>query len=288
MNNLQRLNKKGITVTDIASQFWCERQMELNALKGREYNVAMAKGSAVHKELQMQVYRQLDAKPSTYADSMYKAAYENNLSMHSLVGKGICREFKVYGSINGYRIAGKIDEMRIRDGGIEIVENKTTRKGNSLSEASTRPHRMQAMLYIRLMKDMMSGTYAYENFERSYGIERLALSEKFRMDLAALGIPEADASISAVCRKMFDNARGLPEVRNDAMIRYISSEGEGREIQSEVRVPYSEADFSEKIGHAMGYWNGDREAEPVAKDESWKCGFCRFFGKECTVWWRGA
>jgi len=37
----------------------------------------------------------------------------------------------------------------------------------------------------------------------------------------------------------------------------------------------------------MKYWNGEVKARPVSEEEKWKCRFCRFYGKECKVWYNG-
>ncbi len=111
---LSRLHKTSILVTDIANQFWCERQMELNYVHGKKFTKEMAKGKKIHEALQDEVYVPLTIEPVTYKDYMYKTAYENVMSLGSLKANGVCREVRVYGSTNGYRLSGQIDEMKVK------------------------------------------------------------------------------------------------------------------------------------------------------------------------------
>ena len=92
VNNLQKLGKKSISATDISSQFWCERQMELGYLVGREKTKEMLAGTKIHDGLQDEVYLPLEAKPRNYADYMYKVGYEDYFGIRSLKDRGLCRE----------------------------------------------------------------------------------------------------------------------------------------------------------------------------------------------------
>jgi hypothetical protein len=39
------------------------------------------------------------------------------------------------------------------------------------------------------------------------------------------------------------------------------------------------------VKYVLGYWNGERESNPVPESEKWKCEWCEFFGDKCKVWW---
>ena len=112
-NALQRLNKKSISAKDIANQFWCEKQMELYYTNGEKQTYAMQQGSAIHAKMQDEVYVPLTVEPASWADRLYKTAYENIQTLNTLRKESLSREFKVYGSLNGYNVAGQIDELRM-------------------------------------------------------------------------------------------------------------------------------------------------------------------------------
>lgn len=291
-NALGRLKKSSILVTDVAGQSWCEKQMELNYLYGKKYTKAMRQGSALHEELEEEVHVPLEVEPITYADFFYKEGYEAYSSLQVLKSKKICREIHVYGSINAYRLSGKIDEIRTKDGKTVIIENKTVSLNAKLSgselqkrifsEVSTRSHKVQVMLYRRMFSDIKSGAFSYENFAGAY-LGRLSLSERFKKELVAANIPEEMSSIDAVYKKVFNEIYAMPELSDALEIHYIDRYS-GQEA-GVLTLNYSDEEMQKIIVRALGYWNGERPAEPVIREENWKCRSCRFFGKECKVWY---
>ncbi|MDE1850203.1 MAG: hypothetical protein KGH54_00200 [Candidatus Micrarchaeota archaeon] len=290
---LERLKKNSILATDIASQFWCELQMELNYMHGREFNKAMAGGSKVHKELQMEVATVIDVEPQNYADFLFKEAYENYLSLKSLNEKGIGREIKVYGSLGGYKFAGKIDELNVRDGKVVIVETKTKALNGKLfeknegvreiSDATMRTHKIQIMLYRKMLGDLKSKDYTYKNFYNSYGISRMALSDKFVAQLELIGIDRSLRNFDTIYNMGYEQIYKMAPISDTLVISYVDR-NTGNEFAN-VSVDYNKESFDKILVDAMGYWTGQREARPVVKEEAWKCNFCKFYGKECKVWW---
>jgi hypothetical protein len=281
---LKKLGKSSILVTDIANQFWCERQMEYNYLYGKKYTKEMAQGKQLHSELQEEVYIPLTIEPVTYEDVMYKIAYEDYRSLHSLKEKGMCREFRVYGSMNGYRLSGQIDEMKTSDGKVKIIERKTTDAKRQLTEVYTRPHRVQVMLYRKMLGDIKQKGYTHDNLAKAYGIGRGSLSDVFKRELHAIGLSEEFIDTPTMFKKMFEEIYTMPELSNSVEIEYVDRFS-GQQIGS-MSVEYKEQEMNKYITYALQYWNGERESAPVMKDENRKCTFCKFFGKECKVWWK--
>ncbi len=294
-NVLAKLKKSSILATDVAGQYWCERQTELNYLYGKRYaTAAMKQGSKIHKELQEELETTISVEPINYADFLYKEAYENYLTLKSLNEKGIGRELKVYGLINGFKISGKIDELRHKGGKTSIAEIKTRDLNGKLgrspsdvkhvSEATMRPHRVQVMIYKRLLDDLKDKNYTFENFNKAYSVSKLALSEKFLEQLKILGM-DTSIKIEEIYKMMFEQIYKMPQVSDRLELKYVDRYT-GKEF-AEVDIEYKKNEFDEMLKDAMGYWNGERESRPVAKDESWKCRFCKFFGNECKAWWSG-
>ncbi len=284
-STLEKLGKKSISATDIASQFWCEKQMELNYLYGRKYTKEMAKGAEIHAELHAETYVPLAIEPINYTDFLYKEFYENYLSLKGLKEKGVGREIKIYGSINGFRIIGKIDELRIEKGNVVIIENKTKETRYALSEAVVRPHKIQVMLYKRLLDDIIEKRYTGENFENTYIKGLKPLSERFVDELNALGIEKELQSIEGIYKKMFGEIYTMPQVSNSLELHYIDR-FTGQKVES-IKVTYDKEKLESLLIDAMKYWNGEVKARPVSEEEKWKCRFCRFYGKECKVWYDG-
>ncbi|MCL5100895.1 MAG: exonuclease V [Candidatus Marsarchaeota archaeon] len=281
-NVLQKLRKKSISVSDFSSQAWCEKQMELSYLYPRTPTKQMQEGSAIHHQIQDKVYIPLMLQPEKYPDILYKEAYENYVNIASMSTKGICREVKVYGSVNGFRLSGKIDQLKLENGMTFITEDKTTDKTGAPSNATIKLHVIQVRLYKSMLDGLISGAYTYENFSNVYGIHEMSLSRNFQSGLIDMGIADELTNLEGIYKKMFDQIKNLPNVSDVLELRYINKST--KEIVSNIKVNYDKEDLNNTLRRDMEYWNGEREAQPVQEMEKWKCNSCRFFGKECKTW----
>ncbi len=282
---LERLHKKSISAKDIANQFWCEKQMELNYVSQATPTAAMNRGSAIHAQLQVQVYKPLSVEPVSWPDRMYKQAYENILSLNTLAQERMAREIKIYGSINGYTVAGQIDEIRMADGKAVIVETKTTTSSKFTPEY-TRPHVVQIMLYRKMLQELVDGSYGYRNLDALYRMQSMRLSEGFAAGLREIGVKEELMTVGAVYTRMFAAMASLPQLSDALVLHYVNRKS--GEDAGDITVDYDREKLGKDITYALGYWNGEREASPVAESDRWKCNICRFYGKQCTVWYQGA
>ncbi len=284
-NALQRLNKRSISAKDIANQFWCEKQMELYYTDGEKQTYVMQQGSAIHEKMQSEVYVPLCVEPASWADRLYKTAYENILTLNTLKKDKLGREFKVYGSLNAYSIAGQIDEFRMVDGKVVVVENKTTNAGRKLGAEYTRPHIVQVMLYRKLLDDIRSRSYSVQNFTAYYKLDSLKLSDGFVEGLKSIGFKDNLIGLREIYERMFDDVAALPELSDDLVVHYLDRETKG--TITEMAVKYDREAINKDVIYAMKYWSGEREAAQVPEGEKWKCNMCRFFGKQCKRWWNG-
>ena len=90
----------------------------------------------------------LTIEPVTYKDYMYKTAYENVMSLESLKERACAGRSGSTARLNGYRISGQIDEMRVKDGKVAGRREEDHRGGRKLDrqlhEAAHRPgHALQ-------------------------------------------------------------------------------------------------------------------------------------------------
>ncbi len=282
---LEKLHKNGITATDIATQFWCERQMELNCLYKPAPTKAMEKGARMHAAWQAKVYVPLTVEPRTYPDVLYRNAYENYTTLQKLREEKIGRELMVYGSMNGYRFSGKIDELKVKEGKVVVVEDKTVYESMKVDEPHTRPHIVQVMLYRKMLEDIKNRLYSYDNFSNTYKIKGAKLSEEFVKGLHEIGLKEEYLSLESMYARMFQEMQNMPELSEDLEIRYTDRRS-GRNV-AELNIKYDRDTIDRNIAYAMRYWRGEREASPVTEPENWKCKPCKFFGNQCKVWWTG-
>ena len=284
-NVLEKLHKKSISAKDIATQFWCEKQMELSYLYGFKTNKAMDKGSAIHQQMQVQVYRELTVEAVTWPDKMYKTAYENILTMGTLMEKGVARELKIYGAINGFLVVGQIDELRMAGGKIVIVENKTTGdRSGKMSPEYTRPHFVQALLYRKLLEELRKQLFNFQNLDAYYKLSLSSLSPTFIAGLKSIGVKDDLLSIKGIYTSMFEKMGRLPELSDDVLIHYVNRSN--NEVVADLTVKYERDSLNKDLIYAMKYWNGERDASPVPETEKWKCRVCRFFGDKCLTWYQ--
>ena len=87
-------------------------------------------------------------------------------------------------------------------------------------------------------------------------------------------------------KKMFEELYTLPAISDRLEVSYMDRYS-GSQISS-IEIEYNESEMSKNITYALKFWNGERESAPVPESETRKCGICKFFGKECRVWWKGA
>ncbi|MGC8651674.1 MAG: PD-(D/E)XK nuclease family protein [Candidatus Micrarchaeia archaeon] len=283
MSVLEKLHKSSISITDIASQYWCELQMELNYRYGKRINESIRKGSALHEELEEEVNVPIILQPKSYADALYKSIYTSYMALKALEENSKTREVQVYGSANGYKLVGKIDMLELKGGMVGIVEDKTRSNDNIPSSAQQLTHKIQVMLYHKLLRDIKDSSYDFRNFEGAYHASRLVLTDEFMRQLDALKVEKRVRSMEGIAVAYFEEIKALPEVSDVLTIRYIN-QFTGKEIKV-YKFKYDGAEMAGILQYVMKYWNGEREALPVPKEESWKCRFCGFYGKECKVWW---
>jgi exonuclease V len=281
---MSRLHKNVIRATDIAAQFWCEKQMELGYLYGKEATPEMRNGAEVHKNIETIINIPVNLKPESYPDSLYRSLYTSYLGVSTLRERGAARELNIYGSINGFKIAGKIDEIRYEDGKTVVYEDKIKMSDREPSSAQIASHRMQVLLYIKMLNDIKRGLYTFSNFARGWGTDKMRITDSFSAQLKDMGIKEGDMTVGSIAALYFSSLMDAGDISDMAFIRYTNAQS-GNIIKSS-RVEYSQNDFEERLKYAMVYWNGFRDAKPVDESEKWKCNYCPFFGKQCTTWYQ--
>jgi len=285
---MEKLHKSSISVTDISSQYWCELKMELNHLYGEERTAEMRKGLDVHEELENKINLPIELEPRSFSDALYKTLYTNYEALQVLKKNKKTREFKIYGSVNGFRISGKIDELAMIDDETAIIEDKTIGRGKSgekfqPTEARTRSDKVQVTLYKKLLDDVGEGRYTLENFRHGYRTKSLKITNEFKLQLDTLKIENSMQSVDSMASRFFESALKIGPISNALQIRYIDR-FTNKQVSSQ-RFTYSSSEANSIIKFAFKYWNGERDALPVPSEERWKCTFCYFYGRQCKVWW---
>ncbi len=277
---LEELNKSGLSVTDIANQSWCEYKVYLSGIEKEKTTRAMQRGTMVHKMLQKEVYKELSVEPVKYPDVFYKNAYENIMTLKSLLENGKGRELKIFGDIDGFVVRGIVDELVIEDGNVVVVENKTT-EAESHKELRRRPHIVQVMLYKMLIDEIISKRYTFRKYYDSNNVGDMRLSPAFAEGLKSIGIKEEMMNIGAICSNMFDAFYALPKISDSLIVKYMNPEGS--EVTEEIRIKYNAEELRKTLANDLLFWDKKRAPLPVPKEESWKCERCWFLKiKKCN------
>jgi exonuclease V len=258
--------------------------MELNNVYGSKITAEIKQGRKMHEELESETNPvPVVLVPKSYADVMYKILYTSASALDVLQENKISREIQIYGSIGGFTVVGKMDQLQIKDGEVFIWEDKTKSNDNIPTEPQMLSHKVQVMLYRKLLIDIVTKKYTIDMYRRKYGIVTLRVSEEFARQLDTLSIPKPMQSVDAMAIRYFDNIAKLGKISEQLHIKYIN-QFTGKEIALH-KFNYNEDEMNKELDFVMKYWKGEREAMPVPMGEKWKCGYCVFFGKECKVWW---
>ncbi|MGD0729572.1 MAG: PD-(D/E)XK nuclease family protein [Candidatus Micrarchaeaceae archaeon] len=284
MSILTELNKTSIRVSDIASQYWCERQMEFNYRYGQKIFKEMKEGKAIHEELENEVNVPIILQPKSYSDALYKSIYTSLEALKALKANKKTREVQVYGSINGYKVVGKIDQLEIKDDKIIVSEDKTRANEKIPSESQQLVHKIQLMFYKKLLDDLRDGFYNFQNFDAAYHTDKLQITDEFKRQLDAMKIESSLQNVNSVSKAFFNSFRTIGTISDTLHIRYIN-QFTGKEIKMH-KFEYKKEEMNGIITYILKYWNGERKAAPVPEDEMWKCNWCVFYGKECKTWWK--
>ncbi|HIH50243.1 MAG: PD-(D/E)XK nuclease family protein [Candidatus Micrarchaeaceae archaeon] len=281
---LSELHKSSIRASDIAAQYWCERQMEYNYRYGRKITAQIKEGRAIHEELESETNVPIILQPRNYPDALYRDLYRSYMALLSLPENKRTREVSIYGSINGYTVVGKIDELQTNDGEITILEDKTKQSDTIPSESQSLTHKVQIMTYKKMVDDIKDGSYGLANFTAAYHTDEMALSEEFKRQLDAIKVQKELQGVSKIAKRFFDAFASVGKVSGRLHIRYIN-QFSGKEIKL-YKFDYRKEEMDDIIKYILKYWNGERESMPVPENEQWKCNYCVFFGKECKVWYK--
>lgn len=257
--------------------------MEYQYVYGERITKEIKKGKEIHKEMEEETNVPIVLMPKNYDDYMYKVLYTSVVALETLVKNGKSREIMLYGAMNGFPFVGKMDQLEIKDGETMIWEDKTRSNDNLPKDPQLLTHKIQVMLYKRMLNEIKNGTYAIDTFRKIYRTPSLRITPEFARQLDALSIDKALQNVDAVAVRYFELIKGLPQISETIHIRYIN-QFTGNEIKL-YKFKYDVQEIDNTLDFVLKYWRGEREALPVPEEEKWKCNYCVFFGKQCKAWW---
>ncbi|WP_424357173.1 PD-(D/E)XK nuclease family protein [Methanocella sp. MCL-LM] len=278
------LDKFGISrlnVTHVSQQFWCERQVALSLEHPREETEEMAAGTELHRELMLELVKEVSAETSTIEDEVYLIMLNLRTGLEQLVSEGKTRELRVFGRAGEFPLSGIIDELSLTDGELTILDHKTRTKPSLPPPPTFATAEIQVMLYRKLLDDLRHGKYGLDQFIVDRGLTGLGeISPGMKEQLEAQGLYEGLTPVE-LSGQVFAAFRELPALSDYLIVRYLHRDS-GHHIGDKV-VLHDPAIIEKRLHHALKFWNGEREAITVKGRERWKCNYCEYRGVHCNI-----
>ncbi|GFE52613.1 exonuclease V [Babesia ovis] len=266
-----------LSVTDLSSQLWCEKQIELVLITGRKrVTKEMEQGIERHEQLELDDHDIVEVKVYTNEDYLGIKMLNSINLIEQLLSTGKCRELWIFGNFNGYVIRGVIDQLEL------VPAEQKGKKQVLISDTKTRSQRRKPSVSQMQGASLQVQTYAImlEQMRRNE-VQFDVLYTSFECDKEASFVSEelVDEGCLAKLEKRFCKVFSkLPEIATTMQLSY--------ECQGEVfetsEIPLQKQSTMYTIQYLCNFWDGHREAEPVSKNESWKCKMCEF-KDECEV-----
>ncbi len=258
---MKKKYRKRIPVSKILDQLWCERRLELKLIHGVEVKTrAMKDGEKVHMEISS---RSGLPKPHNFIDWLGYQLHLSANSLSHLKNRGYAREIFLVAYLEPWRgyVTGCVDEVRLIGTKSQIVEIKTT-KSTKIPENSS--HRLQAMLYHRILDVLKRQDYS-RNLQEAYNLKRRsAISEEFA---ALTGI---EGSVLKISNDLAAKIRSVPELSRESRIVYRNLTSGS--VIGEKWVATDNLWLEEMLKFARAYWDDEREAQKTR--DRWKCRYC--------------
>ncbi|XP_057856284.2 exonuclease V, chloroplastic isoform X2 [Cryptomeria japonica] len=272
--------RRALSVTDITSTEWCEKQMEFSLIHGRpEKTTAMRAGSARHTELEAEVLIRMELAVHTREDSWAVKLLNFITGANQLLFDGLTRELPIIGLVEGVWLIGVIDEVRMCElSGIKqpiMVDTKTRSQAALPSEPQKRNGRLQLMCYKFLWDNIVTEDFPSSSFFQYFGLHpQRILSKDIRKHIGDSGMGKNVQSLDDLVKFYKRTCKSLPSAHKSLLIRYELQAD--RSLLAEDDFLFEATSFENQLHLNLQYWLGQRAATFVAWDENWKCNYCSF------------
>ncbi|XP_073050650.1 exonuclease V, chloroplastic-like [Primulina eburnea] len=270
--------RRGLSVTDITSTEWCEKQMEFFLLLGRPKSTeAMKAGSARHMELEEEVVKRVKIDVESIEDRWAVKFMNFIWGINQLLLDGLTRELPVVGFAEGVWMVGIVDEIRMSLVESEripiLVDTKTRVRATLPGEPQRRNGRLQLMCYKYLWDSLVANKFPSHKFFDYFSLNpHYILSPEVRQVTEKSGFPSE--TLDDLVRYFQNSCCLLPRAQDQLLLRYELQEDQS--LLGEDQFDYEPAWFESQIKSCMEFWQGEREAIFTPTEERWKCKFCKF------------
>ncbi|MBD3203060.1 hypothetical protein GF327_02100 [Candidatus Woesearchaeota archaeon] len=278
MRPLSKFRPNGVSVTDLCSQIWCEKQLEFSFTKKRIVTKEMKIGKSRHISLHQELVEIIEIEPKTRVDYLAVKLINCQDAIKSFLTDYIAREIPVWGKLRSLFIVGSIDELKIRGNQTCLIDTKTRHSESIPSEEQKITNRLQVLLYTLLLKKLKNSMFTPRNLLKFYKIRPESdISKYFKKQIISTG-KQIDNNILNITRNTFDLIKRIPPISKALTIRY-DYKGTGKILAKEI-VVYNEKKLIITLSDLEKYWHGKRIARKVPESEKFKCRFCQY-EKDC-------
>jgi exonuclease V len=269
-----------LKVTDLSSQLWCEKEVELSLIYGKEVTEEAEIGREIHDDLHRQVADLVEVQSYTINDSIAIKFHNLSADITRLLQEGMTREIPVFGRIESLYVRGIIDELRLQKDILSLIDHKTRKSFRMPGDAQIRINEFQLMVYYKLLDDSISGKFDSSDLLSHYYItESDTISEAFQRDLDKDGLT-IEPNIQKLVQYAFMILQKLPNPSEMLQCRYEFQKN--RKIIGIHNFNFNKQGFERDVNFLVSYWLGEREAKPVGLKNRWKCRYCTLSNK-CDV-----
>ncbi|KAL5551613.1 hypothetical protein UlMin_001789 [Ulmus minor] len=275
---LQRFRKKkGLSVTDITSTEWCEKQMEFVLLGKRRINKAMRKGSARHAKLEEEVIKKVKVRVRSAEDIWALKLLNFIIGVNQLLFEGLTRELPLISFVEGVWMVGVIDEVRMpvteTDKNPLLVDTKTRVRSTLPAEPQQRNGRLQLMCYKHMWDSLAAEQFPANKFFDFFSLNPYHnLSEEIIESYVQSGF--SAKTLDDVVRYYVNTCSILPSAQEQLLLRYESQQDNS--LLGEDQFAYDLAWLQNQIHGCLEFWRGQREANYTPEEERWKCRYCQY------------
>ncbi|KAE9620543.1 putative exonuclease V [Lupinus albus] len=270
--------KRGLSVTDLTSTEWCEKQMEFSLqLGGRKVNKVMRAGIARHAKLEQEVITRVEVKIKSREDGWALKFLNFINGVNQLLDEGLTRELPIMGIAEGIWMVGVIDEIRMpltgNDHNPFLIDTKTRSRDKLPSEPQRRNGRLQLMCYKYLWDNLVADDFPSKKFFTFFGLNpQHNLCEYLKVMSANSGF--SALTLDDVVRYYENTCKMLPPAHDQLLLRYEYQKDYS--LLGEDKFAYDSDWLKNQIRHCLEFWHGEREASYASAKERWKCGFCQY------------
>ncbi|GIX62342.1 exonuclease V, mitochondrial, putative [Babesia caballi] len=260
-----------LSVTDLSSQLWCEKQTELTLVTGRKrVTKEMEQGTERHEQLELEDHEIVEVEVETNEEVLGIKLLNSINLVEQLLDTGKCRELWLFANFNGYVLRGVIDQLEIvraRPSGakqVRISDTKTRSQRRKPGASQMQGAALQVQLYCLMLERMRRGDVQFAELYKAFECDKDApfVSEEL---LAEGCLAQLEQRFRAAFKR-------LPEVATTMQLSY---EHQG-EVFDTSDIPLREASTMYTVHYLFDFWDGHRDAEPVNRNEAWKCKMCEF------------